>query len=101
MAYFMGMGSFPAKKSVEIGKALPKLPKLPDFVKQINIFVATGGEIEFYSLYECDDDKAHEAMIAIVKRYTGYFDVEGLKFEVKPLLTVREALPLIGLAAPD
>lgn len=97
----MGMGSFPAKSAVEIGKKLPKLPKLPDFVKQLNIFVATGGEIEFYSIYECDDDKAHEAMIAIVKRYSGYFGVEGFKFDVKPLMTVREALPLVGLAAPD
>ena len=101
MAYFIGIVSFPPSKSVEIGKALPNLPKLPPFVKQINIFVSSGGEIVAYGLYECDDDKAHEGMIAITKRYTGYFNVEGFKFEVKPVMTVREALPLIGLAAPD
>lgn len=103
MALFMSVSVFPAHRSTEIGKTLPKLPKLPDFVKQKDIYVTAtndNGEIKAYGLYECPDDKAHEGLIGITKRLTGYFVVEDFKFKIEPLFTLREALPLIGLAAP-
>lgn len=97
MAYFLGLVSFPPHKATEVGNTLPKLPKLPDFVKQLYIFATTGGDIKAYSLYEAPDDKAHEAYVAIAKRYTGYFGIEGYKVTIEPLLTAKEALALLGL----
>lgn len=103
LALFMSVGSYPAHKATELGKILPKLSKLPDFIKQKDLYITASndnGEIKAYGLYECPDDKAHEAFIGITKRLTGYFVVEGFKFKIEPLLTVKEALPLIGLTPP-
>jgi len=90
---------FPTEKSEEVGKKLTSgtLPKLPDFVKQLYIFVATAGEIKTYTLYEVPDEKMHEGIIAISTRYAGYFGIDGFKYTVEPVLTAKEALPMIGL----
>ena len=100
MVYFMSVASFPGEQAEKAGKALPNLPKLPDFVKPPQIFVTLSndnGEVKAYGLYEVDDDKAHEGLVAISKRLTGYFGVEGMKYKIEPLMTVREALALLGL----
>lgn len=97
MTYFLATSTFPPHKAAEIGKAFPNLPKLPDFIKTLFIFVVPSSDIKTYSLYEVPDDKAHEGYIAITKRITGYFEIEGFKFIVEPLLTVKEALALLGL----
>ena len=100
MVFFLSIVTFPGEKSEEIGKALPKLPKVPDFVKILHLLVTVSddkGEVKGYGLYEVDDDKAHEGYVAISKRLTGYFGVEGVKFKIEHLMTTREALALLGL----
>jgi hypothetical protein len=99
----MTVASYPAHNSIELGKILPKLSNLPDFVEQKDLYMTASndnGEIKTYGLYECPDDKVYEGFIGITKRLTSYFVVEGFKFKIEPLLTVREALPLLGLAPP-
>ena len=97
MAYFLTTSSFPPHKATEMGKAFQNLPKLPDFVKRLFIFIVPSSDIKGYALYEVPDDKAHEGYVAITKRITGYFGIEGYKFTLEPLLTTKEALALIGL----
>ena len=97
MTYFLATGTYPPNKAAEIGKAFQNVPKLPDFVKTLFIFIVPSSDIKSYGLYEVPDDKAHEGYIAITKRITGYFGIEGYKFTIEPLLTTKEALALIGL----
>ena len=100
MVYFLTITSFPGDKSEEIGKLLPKLPKLPDFVKPPQLFTTVSndnGRIKAYGLYEVEDGKSHEGYVAIAKRLTGYFDVEGMDYKIEPLMSIREALTLLGL----
>ena len=100
MVYFLTTTTFPGEKSSEIGKLLPKLPKLPDFVKPPQLFITVSsdnGEIKAYGLYEVEDNKSHEGYVAIAKRLTGYFEVEGISYKIEPLMSVREALSLLGL----
>jgi len=100
MVYFLTVTTFPGEKSKEIGKILPKLPKLPDFVKAPQIFTTVSndnGEIKAYGLYEVDDNKSHEGYVAIAKRLTGYFEIDGLSYKIEPLMTLKEALGLLGL----
>jgi hypothetical protein len=55
MVNFLTIITFPGEKSEEIGKLLPKLPKLPDFVKPPQIFTTISndiGEVKAYGLYE-------------------------------------------------
>jgi hypothetical protein len=100
MVTYLSVITFPGEKSEEAGKALPKLPKLPDFVKPPQIYVTLSndnGKIKAYGIYEVDDNKAHEGLVAISKRLTGYFGIEGMEYKIEPLMTVREALSLLGL----
>ncbi|MFX0059382.1 MAG: hypothetical protein ACFE85_03130 [Candidatus Hodarchaeota archaeon] len=101
MVNFLTLIYFPGEKAEEIGKILPKLPKLPDYVKPPQIYATVSndnGLIKAYGIYEVDDDKSHEGYVAIAKRLTGYFEVEGVHYKIEPLMTLREALAIIGLA---
>ena len=97
MVFFMVTTTFPPDKAVEVGKTLTsvKLAKLPEFVKRVNIFLVSEGDIKAYALYECENEKAHEGYKALVERYTGYFEIAGFKYKVEHLLSIDEALPLL------
>jgi len=100
MVKFLTVTTFPGEKSKEIGKLLPKLPKLPEFVKPPQLFVTISnddGKIKAYGIYEVEDDKSHEGYVAIAKRLTGYFEVEGLSYKIEPLMNIKESLNLLGL----
>ncbi len=99
MAFFMVTFTYPPDKAKEVGEAFVsgKAPELPDYVKRTQIFIVLDVELKTYAIYQVPDEKAHEGLVAITKRFTGYFDIEGSRFKIEPLLTVAEALPLIGL----
>ena len=88
---------FPPHKSKEIGQVFGKLPKVPDYVKIVNILVTQSENIKVYALYEVEEDKYYDGIKAIGQRYVPYHEVEGFKYAIEPVLTVREALALIGL----
>ena len=92
--------TYPPEKAKEVGEAFlsGKAPKLPDFVTQEKVFVVLDEEVKNYVIYEVENEKAHEGLIAITNRFTGYFSIKGSKFKIEHLLTTREALPLIGLS---
>jgi len=100
MAFFMVTFTYPPNRAEEVGQAFVSgaAPDLPDFVNRIQIFVVLDKKLKAYSIYEVEDAKAHEGFVAITKRFTGYFNIEGSRFKIEPLLTVNEALPLIGLS---
>ena len=100
MVYFMLMlktSPNEVKKGGEIF-ATGKLPKLPDFVKRVNTFIAVDDNILSFSIYEVPDDKMFDGYKALSERLTGYFDVPGIEFKLYPLLEVKDALSLVGLA---
>ena len=97
---FMVTSTWPAKSSVETGKVaveiLAKGP--PPYVKILGMYPTPGGEgIKNYSLYEVEKGHVDEGFKELLKSYVAYFSIEGWKFTVEPLLSVEEALPLIGL----
>ncbi len=91
--------TYPPEKAKEVGEAFisGKAPDLPDFVNRIHLFVVMDVDIKTYAIYKVQDENSHEGLVAITKRFTGYFDIKGAKFKIEPLLTAEEALPLIGL----
>ncbi|MBY8981409.1 MAG: hypothetical protein KGD57_00540 [Candidatus Lokiarchaeota archaeon] len=100
MAFYMVTFTYPPNKAKEIGQTFlsKKNIKLPDYIKQVNVFVVMDNDVKSYIIYEVENDKTHNALIAIANRFTDYFDIEGSKFKIEPLLTTKEALNLIGLA---
>ena len=100
MAFYLVIFTYPPSKAKEVGEVFisGKAPELPDYVKRTQIFVVMDVELKTYAIYKVPDEKSHEGLVAITKRFTGYFDIEGSRFKIEPLLTVKEALPLIGLS---
>ena len=96
MVYIIATGQFPPHKATDVGKLFLKLPKLPDYVKTEHVFVSPDLKTSFYSVYELPEDKYFEGMKAIVKRYTGYNEVEGYEYRIVPVMEAKDALALIG-----
>lgn len=97
---FMVTETYPTKSSAEAGKvAVEAYTKaLPSYVKTIGLYLALGGDgIKSYALYEIEKGHVDEGYTGLLKVYVPFFNIEGWKFTVEPLLSVKEALPIIGL----
>jgi len=98
--FLMVTQTYPTKSVAAVGKvgaeALAKAP--PPYVKRLGLYIAPGGDgIKNYSLYEIEKGHVQEGIMELNKRFVAYFNIEGWKFTVEPLLSVEEALPLVGL----
>jgi hypothetical protein len=48
------------------------------------------------SIYEADDARIKESIIELTKMYVQFNGIEGFRYEIEPMLTVKEALALMG-----
>ena len=97
---FMVTETWPTKSSAEAGKiaveGLAKAP--PPYVKTLGIYIAAGGDgMKAYNLYAVEKGHVDEGYKELMKVFVPYFSIEGYKLTVEPLLSVEEALPLVGL----
>ena len=97
---FMVTETYPTKSIAEAGKvaveAYAKAP--PPYVKTLGLYIAPGGDgVKSYALYEIEKGHVDEGYEALLKLYVPYFNIEGWKFAVEPVLSVKQALPLVGL----
>ncbi len=69
----------------------------PSFMKRLYVLTTAKGEvgIDTYGIYEVDDGKFKEALIEFTKYFVQFYGIEGFKYEVEPMLTVQEAIPLV------
>jgi parvulin-like peptidyl-prolyl isomerase len=95
--------TYPWDKATDFGKALIKLMATPPpFVKilhMLGVADLVAGD-KGYALYEVEDKKAYEGLVAIAKRMASYINVEGFRYTMEPLLTPEEFLPMWGLTPP-
>ena len=80
------------------GKSLAE--PLPSFLKRLHVLTPGGvGEpgIRSYSLFEADKGKEYDALAELTKRMALFYNIEGFKYQIEPLFTAEEAIPLIGL----
>jgi hypothetical protein len=72
---------------------------VPPFLKRVNSLLAAGGEegCKILTIYEVDDGNVADGVRELVRHYLQYRDVEGFRYRVEPMLTVEEAIPLLGL----
>jgi len=96
----MVTSTYPTKSAVQMGKVaveiLAKAP--PPYVKRLGPYVTAGGDgIKVYTLWDIEKGHLEEGIKEVTKRMVPYFSIEGYKYTLETLLTVEEALPLIGL----
>jgi hypothetical protein len=99
MVFIMVTSIYPPHQAEHVGKAFvgKSVPDVADFVKRVNIWVAADYDTKVYALYEVPDEKMFDGLKSISTRYAGYRIIEGFKYNIEPLLTVKDALPMIGL----
>jgi len=97
---FMLTMTWPTKSSGEVGKvAVENLAKAsPPHVKRPGLYLTPGGDgMKAYVLYEIEKGHIDEGFKEVTKRHVPYFSIEGWRYTIEPLLSVEEALPLVGL----
>jgi len=97
---FMVTHTYPTKSTAEVAKVavevLAKAP--PPYVKTLGLYVTPGGDgMKAYNLYAVEKGHVDEGYNGVLKVFVPFFSIEGYKFTVEPLLSVEEALPLVGL----
>ena len=97
--FYMTVGRWPLSSSEQVGKAtIEAMQKpLPDYLKRIGHYVAPTAEgIKSIVLFEAE--KGHnEAFGFLADYYAAYRVVDGFNISIEPLLTVAEAMPMLGL----
>ena len=99
MAFIMVTSRVPPSNTEDVGQAFlaKKVPEVADFVKRVNLWVAADFDTKVYAVYEIPNDKMYDGLKSISTRYAGYRMIEGYTFKTEPLLTIQDALPMIGL----
>ena len=98
--FFMVTQTYPTKSTAQVGKVgVGMLAKaLPPYVKRLGVYIAAGGDgMKTYVLYEIEKGQVEEGIKELNKRMVAYFNIEGWKYTIEPLMSAEEALPLIGL----
>ena len=62
--------SWPLESSPEVGKVFPTLPASPEYVTKKGPYIYSAREgVQSITLYEFDQSKMHEVMLAINSRF--------------------------------
>ena len=94
----MTIGLYPPPKLKELVEKYLKQDKspYPDFLKKKYSWGTppVEGKYRTVAIYECPEDKLHDALLALTKRYKFYAQTEGYTFEILPLMSEAEAMKI-------
>jgi len=96
--FLMVTQTYPTKSVAEVAKVgmevLAKAP--PPHVKRLGVYIAPGGDgMKSYGLYEIEKGHVDEGVKELNKGFVAFFNIEGWKFTLEPLMTPEEAVSLL------
>ena len=98
--FVMVLMTYPPDKAVQVArKAIEIMANPPPpFLKRVQTLSTADLEsgINAYGIYEVDDAKVKDGVMEIAKRLQSY-DIEGLRYEIRPMLTMEEGISLLGI----
>jgi hypothetical protein len=93
--------TYPPDKAIQMAKKFIKAMEipLPSFIKRLYVLTSAGGElgVKALGIYEVEDAKLKEGIKELTKSFVQYYDVEGFRFNLEPMLSAAEAIPLLGI----
>ena len=94
---FMLTAWYPYPKAKEVVEKTVSAPKLPDYIKRLQIFGTPDGNngMKVYNLIMVERNKADEALIFITKLQNEFTDIEGYVWKIEPCLGVQDALKVL------
>ena len=106
MVLIMVTSWYPPDKAIEVAKKfIEVLQKYPQesYEKWLvaGAVIAVKDGIRVITITEVEKGKYEEALSLEAKRLVEYFGIEGYRFQIETLLSVEEAMPLIGLEMPS
>ena len=105
MVLIMVTSWYPPTKATEVAKkyieVMQKIPQESFEKPLVPVGVSSGKDgIEVISIGDVRKGKYEEALNLTNRRMVMFFGIEGYRYEIKTLLTLEEAMPLIGLKMP-
>ena len=100
---YITTSTFPLKSSLDTGKVfLEAVSKQLTYVNRVGMWMGYGGEgVKAWFVYETTKGHEEEGFVELTNYYTAYFNIEGYKVDIAPVLKPEDALPLIGLTPPS
>ena len=93
--------TYPPDKAAQMAKKFIKAMEipLPSFIKRLYVLTTSVGElgIKVLGIYEVEDAKLTEGIKELGKSLVQYYDVEGFRYALEPMMPAAEAIPLLGL----
>ena len=106
MVMIMVTSWYPPDKAIEVAKKfLEGMQKFPQesFEKPLVLAGVSSVKdgIRGITITEVEKGKYEEALSLEAKRLVEYMSIEGYKFKMETLMTIEEAMPLVGLEMPS
>lgn len=97
---FMGTQWIPHNKTEQWAKIFLKVTKnpLPPSIRKWQSFSSSDGEngIKGYNLIFSEKGKADEAVVEITRMIVPFWEIEGYRWKLEPLLGISDSLKALG-----
>ena len=92
---------YPPDKSIIVAEKFTEVnaKPLPPFLQCLHVLGDSRMDkgMKVLSVYEVEDTKIKDGIIELTKMYVQFNNIEGFRYEIEPMLTVKEALLLLGM----
>jgi hypothetical protein len=92
---------YPPDKSIVAAEKFIEVTakELPPFLKRLQVLGDSRMDkgMKVLSVYEVEDTKIKDGIIELTKMYVQFNGIEGFRYEIEPMLTVKEALGVLGM----
>ena len=92
---------YPPDKSIIVAEKFIEVTarELPPFLKRLQVLGDSRMDkgMKVLSIYEAEDARIKESIIELTKMYAQFNGIEGFRYEIEPMLTVKEALAAMGM----
>ena len=104
MALIMITSWYPLNKVTEVAaKFLEGIKKYPQASYEkvlVSAVSSTKKGLRTIWIEEIEEGKLEDGLKLVTTRLVEYFGIEGYKYKLETLMTLEEAMPMIGLAIP-
>ena len=92
---------YPPDKSIVAAEKFIEVTakELPPFLKRLQVLGDSRMDkgMKVLSIYEADDARIKESIIELTKMYVQFNGIEGFRYEIEPMLTVKESLAVLEM----
>ena len=92
---------YPPDKSIVAAEKFIEVTakELPPFLKRLQILGDSRMDkgMKVLSIYETEDARIKESIIELTKMFAQFNGIEGFRYAIEPMLTVKEALGVLGM----